>query len=147
MSKSCNLLRLRGPDPAIAGAARLDCLRAGEDEILADALPLAIVYTKEYTLPMTFEWDEDKNARNVEKHGVSFQTASRIFEGFVLTVEDDRFDYGEDRERSIGMIDGVLFLAVIHTERNGKNRIISARRANRGERRIYEEALRQGTEH
>lgn len=93
------------------------------------------------------EWDEDKNAANIEKHGVSFATARRIFEGPVLTVVDDRHDYGEVRKNSIGLIDGVLFLTVTHTDREGTTRIISARPAKRAERRLYEEAIRQGTEH
>lgn len=120
---------------------------SGRDEILADAPTLAFVYTKEYTLPMTFEWDDDKNAANIAKHGIGFQKASRIFEGLVLTGEDDRQDYGEVREQSIGMVDGMLVLLVVHTDRAGRTRIISARRANRAERRRYEEALRQRTEH
>ena len=91
---------------------------------------------------MEFEWDEDKNRANLEKHGVSFQTASRIFEGPVLTAEDDRFDYGEVRENSIGLVDGSLFLLVTHTDRTGKIRIISARPAKSRERNRYEEAIR-----
>ena len=93
-----------------------------------------------------FTWDEDKNAANIEKHGVGFATASRIFEGFVLTAVDDRFDYGEVRKNSIGLIDGLLFLTVTHTDRDGATRIISARRAKRSERRRYEQAIWQGTE-
>ena len=73
-----------------------------------------------------YEWDENKNAANIGKHGVSFTIASRIFEGRVVTFPDDRFDYGEEREISIGQIDGVLLLTVIHTGRDGKTRIISA---------------------
>jgi uncharacterized DUF497 family protein len=91
---------------------------------------------------MEFDWDEAKNAANIAKHGVGFATASRIFEGPVLTWSDEREDYGERREHSIGAVEGVLFLAVIHTERDGKCRIISARRANRRERERYEEAIR-----
>lgn len=91
---------------------------------------------------MEFEWDEAKNAANIEKHGVGFATACRIFEGPVLSWLDNRSDYGEVREHSIGVIEGILFLAVIHTGRGTKSRIISARRANRMERKRYEEALR-----
>ena len=94
-----------------------------------------------------FEWDERKNEANIKKHGVGFLTASRIFEGPVLTAADDRFDYGELRENSIGIIDGALVLVVTHTDRPGKVRIISARPANREERNRYEETLRQGTQH
>ena len=91
---------------------------------------------------MEFEWDEAKDAANIAKHGIGFATARRIFEGPVLTWADSRSDYGEAREHSIGAIDGILFLAVIHTDRQGVNRIISARRASRAERKRYEDAIR-----
>lgn len=94
-----------------------------------------------------FEWDERKNRLNIEKHGVGFATASRIFDGPVLTAADERHPYGEVREISIGVVDGVLALVVVHTDRNGTTRIISARKASRKEREHYEQAIRQGTEH
>ena len=47
---------------------------------------------------MRFEWDEKKNRRNIAKHGVSFEDACRIFEGFTLGLVDDRTDYGKVRE-------------------------------------------------
>ncbi|MFC5507393.1 MULTISPECIES: BrnT family toxin [Hyphomicrobiales] len=93
-----------------------------------------------------FEWDEDKNAANIAKHGVSFQRASRIFENRVLTVVDGRAEYGEVREISIGIVESVLFLTVVHTDRQGVVRIISARRANRAERRRYEDAIQAGAD-
>ncbi|MEC5321902.1 BrnT family toxin [Aurantimonas sp. A3-2-R12] len=93
-----------------------------------------------------FEWDETKNQANIEKHGVSFATASRIFEGVVFSVIDDRRDYGETREISIGRIGGATFLTVVHTDRDGNIRIISARPAKRGERHRYEEAIREGND-
>ena len=86
-----------------------------------------------------FEWDEAKNASNLIKHGISFDEATLIFEGSVLTVPDVRFDYGESRSISIGSIQSVVFVSVVHTERNGSIRIISARLANRTERRLYRE--------
>lgn len=92
---------------------------------------------------MEFEWDEAKNLTNIEKHGVSFEDACKIFEGFTLDVEDTRFDYGEDRTISIGMLQGVVLLTVVHTDRAGNLRIISARPAKRSERRRYDQALRQ----
>lgn len=89
-----------------------------------------------------FEWDEEKNQSNIEKHGISFELAKRIFEGPVFTWLDTRYDYGEDREVSIGMVDGLLVLAVVHTERdNGVIRLISARRATKTERKNYESYL------
>ena len=95
---------------------------------------------------MTFEWDEAKNAGNVIKHGVSFETARRIFDGPILTAPDSRSDYGELRMNSIGIVADRAFLTVTHTDRRGVTRIISARPANRDERRRYDEAIRQRTE-
>ena len=91
---------------------------------------------------MRFEWDEAKNKRNIAKHGVDFDLAKGIFDGPVYSVFDTRDDYGEDRELSIGMISGVVFLTVIHTQRDiDLIRIISARKATRLERTRYEENL------
>jgi uncharacterized protein len=95
---------------------------------------------------MLFEWDDAKERSNIGKHGVGFESAKRIFEGPVLTLIDDRKQYGEIRMRSIGKVDGVVVLAVIHTERSGKIRIISARPADRIERKNYEEALSKRTQ-
>lgn len=93
-----------------------------------------------------FEWNEAKNASNIAKHGIGFATARRIFDGPVVTAIDDRFDYGEIRENSIGMIDGLVCLVVTHTARNGSVRIISARPAKRKERELYAETIRQRTQ-
>jgi len=95
---------------------------------------------------MGFEWDDEKNRANIDKHGVSFQTAARIFDGPVLTAEDNRLEYGEVRKNSIGMIENALILVVTHTDRAGLTRIISARPGSRAERSRYEQALRQGTQ-
>ena len=93
------------------------------------------------------EWDEAKNRANIEKHGVSFETATRIFDGPILTAWDHRLEYGEVRENSVRLIDGVLVLVVTHIRCNGRTRIISARPAKRLERKRYEEALRKGIDH
>ena len=89
-----------------------------------------------------YEWADTKNALNVAKHGVGFELAQQIFGGPVLTARDDREDYGEVREISIGMVDDIAVLTVVHTDRQGKVRIISARPASARERRRYEEAIR-----
>ncbi|MEG5137705.1 MULTISPECIES: BrnT family toxin [Microcoleaceae] len=68
---------------------------------------------------MQFEWDENKNAQNLKKHGISFEEAQEIFDGIVFNAIDERFDYGEIREISIGAIQGVVIVTVAHTERNG----------------------------
>ena len=79
------------------------------------------------------------------KHGLSFDEASLIFEGPTLSWLDSRFDHGEERTISVGTIRGVAAVVVVHTERAGKRRIISARLANRHERKRYEEYLQEST--
>jgi uncharacterized DUF497 family protein len=84
-----------------------------------------------------FEWDDAKAAENYAKHGVDFETARQVFrDPFAIEVSDDREDYGEDRFVLIGMVEGVL-LTVIRTERDGRIRLISARRATRHEHDEY----------
>lgn len=83
---------------------------------------------------MKFEWDVDKNRVNIEKHGIPFETAKSIFDGFTVDHEDDRFAYGEVRIISLGMIEKSVVLVVVHTDRKGHRRIISARQANRKEK-------------
>ena len=84
-----------------------------------------------------FEWDAEKNAENRRKHGIAFEEATVIWDGPVLTWHDDRFDYGEARETSIGMLGITAVLTVSHTDRDGTRRIISARKATKSERRDY----------
>jgi uncharacterized protein len=83
-----------------------------------------------------FEWDEDKNLLNKRKHGLSFEEAATIFEGPVLSLEDEG-DHDDVRERSYGLIGGVLVACVIHTDRGGITRIISARKATANERKHF----------
>ncbi|MEN8132164.1 MAG: BrnT family toxin [Pseudomonadota bacterium] len=92
---------------------------------------------------MDFEWDSDKDAANREKHGISFDEAKHIFDGLVYTVADDRSDYGELREIRIGSPDMAVIVAVVHADRNGKTRLISARRANRKERKVYYDHIQE----
>jgi uncharacterized protein len=85
---------------------------------------------------MAFEWDAAKRSANLAKHGIDFRDAVQIFEGPVLEKIDRRRDYGEDRIAAIGVAMG-LELYVVYTVRGGERRIISARRANRHERKAY----------
>lgn len=92
---------------------------------------------------MRFEWDENKSALNLAKHGISFEEAKLIFDGPVLTRPDKRTDYGEVREISVGSILGTVVVVVVHTQRGRATRLISARLANRSERRRYHEHIRE----
>lgn len=96
---------------------------------------------------MEFEWDEDKNRQNIVKHGLRFEDAIRIFDTFTVDLPDDRFDYGESRDISIGLMAGLAVVVVVHTDRDGKIRIISARPAGKTERRMYEKAIREAFDH
>lgn len=89
---------------------------------------------------MKFEWDEAKRLANLRKHGIDFLDASVIFEGDTLTVEDNRYDYREQRFVTFGLLQG-LVVAIVHSDRNDSIRIISARKATRYEQKIYFEEV------
>lgn len=95
---------------------------------------------------MKFEWDEDKNQINIAKHGIGFEKACLIFNGPTLDRVDDRKDYGEKRIISLGIVEDVLVLVVVHTDRDGVIRLISARPAKRSERSWYEKAIQKRTD-
>ena len=82
------------------------------------------------------EWDEQKRAANLTKHGVDFVLAARIFDGPTLEGPDDRRDYGEERIGAYGQAGGYV-LFVVYTKRREKRRIISARKAGTHEKEIY----------
>ena len=89
---------------------------------------------------MHFEWDPAKAAENVAKHGVSFQEASTVFrDPLSQTGEDPDHSVGEERFVTFGVSTDGRLLAVAHTEHGDRIRIISARSATSGERKIYEE--------
>lgn len=89
---------------------------------------------------MEFEWDDNKNESNYEKHHVRFDDAMFIFEGPLLEREDIRTYDGETRFVAFGYVDGRL-LAVVYTWRGNICRIISARKANKREQRAYRSAF------
>jgi uncharacterized DUF497 family protein len=94
---------------------------------------------------MRFEWDARKGRSNVAKHGVSFELAITAFDDpFALVAWDDRHSTpAEQREWIIGESDhGVLVVVFTKRERGETCRLISARRANRRERRRYEDSKR-----
>lgn len=84
---------------------------------------------------MIFDWDENKRLTNINKHGIDFEDAKKIFDGITVTI-DDPGDYGEERYVTIGMLNerGV---AVVHTESNNTVRMISARKATKHEQKFY----------
>ena len=89
---------------------------------------------------MEFEWDEANRLANLRKHGIDFLDVSFVFEGDTLTVEDNSYDYGEQRFVAFGLLHS-LVVAIVHSDRNDSIRIISARKATRYEQKIYFEEV------
>jgi uncharacterized protein len=90
---------------------------------------------------MRFVWDEAKNRQNLAKHRVSFERARLVFEDPLHISIGDPYE-AEERWRTMGLVNGVVILLVVHTveEQDGEEtiRIISARKATRVEREAYE---------
>ena len=91
-------------------------------------------------MDLHFEWDAEKAAANVEKHGVGFEEATTVFgDPLGRIVDDPRHSIGEKRFVLMGRSDQDRLLAVMYTERREVVRIISARGVTRRERKDYEE--------
>ena len=91
-----------------------------------------------------FEWDEAKARINLRKHGVAFEDAMAVFSDPFALTRQDRIEGGELRWQTLGMAGGCLLLLVAHTVRDELDdleviRIISARAADRKERKSYEQ--------
>lgn len=83
-----------------------------------------------------FEWDENKREVNIDKHGIDFIDAIKVF------TDPDRIEFESNRNQehriqTIGLIADIVIVLVVYVYRNGKKRIISARRANKKEREAY----------
>ena len=94
---------------------------------------------KQMDFDLRFEWDEEKERKNIIKHEVSFKTAMRVFrDSHRIDFYDSGHSSDEDRYITIGSVNGtVLILMVVYTERGDAVRIISARKATSQERRRY----------
>ena len=89
---------------------------------------------------MKFEWDPQKAATNIRKHKVSFEEASTaLSDPMAATGIDPDHSIDEFRYITFGVSNSGRLLVVAHTERGETIRIISVRRAIKGERKIYEE--------
>ena len=98
---------------------------------------------------MRIEWDPAQSESNRTKHGIAFERAQLVFDDPCCVTFPERVVDGEQRWHAIGLIAGIVIIAVVHTyrleESEGKSeevvRIISARRATRREREIYAQAI------
>lgn len=93
---------------------------------------------------MKYVWDEKKNRTNISKHDIDFNDVIEIFENPMLVCIDNRTDYGEHEERllGIGLIKGII-VTIVYTENDEKKtiRIISARKADKNERKNFKEKV------
>ena len=89
-----------------------------------------------------FEWDEAKAKTNERKHGVSFEDAMLVFDDPYAIAVQDRIEGGERRWQPLGLAGGIVLLLVAHVVKDDEQdeiiRIISARRADRKERKRYD---------
>jgi uncharacterized DUF497 family protein len=90
---------------------------------------------------MIYEWDETKNSSNFAKHGLDFADAEQVLAGPCVTFVDSRFDYGEVRLITLGLLAGRV-VVIAHAPRGeDTTRIISMRKANQREQKIYQKRL------
>ena len=82
------------------------------------------------------EWDEAKRRSNLWRHGIDFAEVAVVFASTPFTTTDDRYDYGETRYLTLGLLRGRV-VAVVHTETEDVIRLISARWASKHEEIKY----------
>jgi uncharacterized protein len=92
---------------------------------------------------MRFTWDKRKNTTNIQKHGINFNDAVRIFDGEVVEWIDRGAGYEEERWAAIGLSEDKEVFVVYVEKGEDTRRIISARRATRREREIYWREIRR----
>lgn len=90
---------------------------------------------------MRFRWDEAKRRANIVKHGIDFSDVPPVFDGYTVTLEDNRFEYPERRFVTFGLLAGRV-VAIAHTEAEDTIRIVSARKATKNEQESYFSTLR-----
>lgn len=94
-----------------------------------------------------FEWDSEKDAINRNKHGFSFSEILEVYEDpYLLTMYDsEHSSLDEDRFFCVGSIRGIVQIATCHTERNGRIRLISARKAEKKLEDLYNEWFKRNS--
>jgi uncharacterized protein len=91
---------------------------------------------------MKFEWSKRKNSANVEKHGLDFADAYKLFQSPMLVKLDNREDYGEERWIGIGLMDMRVVVIVFTEPKEDTIRVISFRKATSDETKRYEQACK-----
>ncbi len=101
---------------------------------------LKSVHFSVYGAGLEFEWDEEKRPAVIREREIDLARVARIFEGPVITDVDDRRDYGEIRPVSLGMVGDEAFY-VVHTERDGVTRLITAWSGGEHGKRKYQASV------
>lgn len=89
---------------------------------------------------MKFTWDETKRKANVMKHGLDLANANMVSAGPTFTFPDNRFDYGEERFVTVGLLMADV-VVIVHAETSAAIRVISMRKGTANERKIYFENI------
>jgi uncharacterized DUF497 family protein len=87
-----------------------------------------------------FEWDEQKRCENIRKHRLDFRDCAAVFRWRTLTFVDQRFDYGEERWRTVGLLRERV-VAMVYVVRGNAFRVISMRKADNDEQTCYFESF------
>jgi len=90
---------------------------------------------------MRFKWDELKRRSNIRRHGIDFTSVEEVFANETITFLDDRFDYGETRFLTFGLLHGEV-VVIAHTEKAKMIRVISVRKAEKDEEETYFSEIR-----
>ena len=98
------------------------------------------MYNNVYNEAMKYIWDETKRRANLRKHGLDFANAQTVFAGPTFTIPDSRFDYGEERFVTIGLLNADAAV-IVHTETATEIRIISMRKGTANEQKIFFENI------
>ncbi|MEW6028675.1 MAG: BrnT family toxin [Chloroflexota bacterium] len=93
-------------------------------------------------MTLRFEWDEEKADMNFKKHHIRFEEAKSVFgDPFAITIDDPDHSENEERFVDIGTSASGRILTIIYTEREGRIRLISCRKATPNEQRQYEQQI------
>jgi uncharacterized DUF497 family protein len=85
---------------------------------------------------MRFVWDEAKRRINLTRHGIDFVDVPQVFDGLTVDLLDERYDYGERRLFTLGLLNGEV-VGIGYTQRGVIIRLITVRRATRNEEITY----------
>lgn len=93
---------------------------------------------------MNFEWGEEKYEKNIRKHKIDFRDVPQVFDGPMIVNIDDRMDYGEIRWIGMGFLRNIIAIIVFIEKDDDTIHIISARKANKHESKIFSKEIKDG---